>query len=208
MTGEVRPDEHETGFPDARRLKSPPLVPKLGRPKRQILASRLEDGNLPSKCLARGISAETMTDVLSADAIEALLREEIVARVAYVDQRGRPCIVPITYAYDGKALYGYSMLGSKIEGMSSRSDVCIEIDRIRNSADWWSIVVRGTFEQLSGNAAVEAVERISDRLRTVARVDGAPNAAAQTYVAREGGPGIAYRIRVTERHGRSSAASR
>ena len=193
----------------ARRLKSPPLVTKLGRPKRQILASRLEDGNPPSKCSAIwGISAETMIDVLSADAIEALLREEIVARVAYVDQRGRPCIVPITYAYDGKALYGYSMLGSKIEGMSSRSNVCIEIDRIRNSADWWSIVVRGTFEQLSGNAAVEAVERISDRLRTVACVDGAPDAAAQTYVAREGGPGIAYRIRVTERHGRYSAASR
>jgi len=149
-----------------------------------------------------------MTGVLSADEIESLLREEIVARVAYVDQRGRPCIVPIAYAYDGKALYGYSMLGSKIEGMSSRPDVCIEIDRIRNSTDWWSIVIRGTFEQLTGNAAVEAVELISDRLRTVARVDRAPDAAAQTYVAREGGPGIAYRILVTERHGRYSAPSR
>jgi nitroimidazol reductase NimA-like FMN-containing flavoprotein (pyridoxamine 5'-phosphate oxidase superfamily) len=149
-----------------------------------------------------------MTSVLSADVIESLLHEEIVARVAYVDRLGRPCIVPITYAYDGKALYGYSMLGSKIEGMSSHPDVCIEIDRIRNSADWWSIVVRGTFEQLAGDAAVEAVERISDRLRTVAFVDGAPDAAARTYVAREGGPGIAYRIQVTERHGRYSSASR
>jgi len=149
-----------------------------------------------------------MTGELSADAIESLLREESVARIAYVDRRGRPCIVPITYAYDGKALYGYSMLGSKIEGMSSSPDVCIEIDRIHNSADWWSIVVRGTFEQLTGEAAVDAVERISDRLRTVARVGGAPDAAAQSYVARKGGPGIAYRIAVTERHGRYSAASR
>lgn len=149
-----------------------------------------------------------MRGVLSAEAIESLLREEVVARVAFVDRRGRPCIAPITYAYDGKALYGYSMLGSKIEGMSSHPDVCIEIDRIRNSADWWSIVLHGTFEQLSGDAAVDAVERISDRLRTVACVDGAPDAAAQTYVAREGGPGIAYRIRVNERHGRYSSASR
>jgi nitroimidazol reductase NimA-like FMN-containing flavoprotein (pyridoxamine 5'-phosphate oxidase superfamily) len=147
-----------------------------------------------------------MTEVLSADAIETLLREEIVARIAYVDRRGRPCIVPITYAYNGKALYGYSMLGSKIEGMSSHPDVCIEIDRINDSANWWSIVVRGTFEQLGGKAAAEAVERISVRLRTVACVDGAPD-ASRTYVAREGGPGIAYRILVTERHGRRSAAS-
>jgi hypothetical protein len=147
-----------------------------------------------------------MTHVLTADAIESLLWEQIVARVAYVDGRGRPCIVPIAYAYDGKALYGYSMLGSKIEGMSSHPNVCIEIDRIHNSANWWSIVIRGTFEQLSGNAAVAAVERISNRLRTVACLDGAPDAAARTYVAREGGPGIAYRIIVTERQGRYSAA--
>jgi len=98
------------------------------------------------------------------------------------------------------------MLGSKIEGRSTHPDVCIEIDRINDSANWWSIVVRGTFEQLSGKAAAEAVERISVRLRTVADVDGASD-ASRTYVAREGGPGIAYRILVTERHGRCSAAN-
>jgi hypothetical protein len=42
------------------------------------------------------------------------------------------------------------------------------VDRVVNAADWCSVVARGTFDRLEGGAAVEAVERISDRLRTVA----------------------------------------
>ena len=54
---------------------------------------------------------------LTADAIESLLHSEIFARIAYVDRRGQPYIVPITYAYDGRAIYGYSLLGAKVEFM-------------------------------------------------------------------------------------------
>jgi nitroimidazol reductase NimA-like FMN-containing flavoprotein (pyridoxamine 5'-phosphate oxidase superfamily) len=143
---------------------------------------------------------------LTSDAIEALLHTEIVARIGYVDRRGLPCIVPITYAYDGRAIYGYSLLGAKIEHMSANPRVCVEIDRVENAANWRSVIVRGTFEQLYGSAAVEAVERISERLRTVAAATPAPLAAWRTFVARTGGDGIAYRIRITEKHGRYSAS--
>lgn len=37
-----------------------------------------------------------MVQELSPNSIETILREEIVARIAYVDRRGRPFIVPIT----------------------------------------------------------------------------------------------------------------
>ena len=144
---------------------------------------------------------------LSAASIEALLHSALVARLAYVDRLGRPCIVPITYAYDGRAFYGYSLLGSKIEHMGVHPNVCLEVDQIRDSANWSSVVVRGRFEQLNGDAAVEAVKRISDRLRTVARAKNAAVQAAQTYVEREGGPGIAYRIVVMQRQGRYSATN-
>lgn len=143
---------------------------------------------------------------LNAEAIDAFLREELFARVAFVDRRGRPNILPIAYAYDGKAFFGYSLLGAKVENMSAQPQVCLEIDRIEDAADWCSVVAYGIFELLDGDAAMDAIGRISDRLRTVARATGAPAAAAQTYVAREGGPGFAYRIRITEKHGRSAAA--
>ncbi len=138
--------------------------------------------------------------------IESLLHEGIVARLAYIDALGRPCITPITYAYDGDAFYGYSLLGSKVESMSMHPGVCIEVDRVHDSANWSSVVVRGAFEQLHGEKALDAVKRISDRLQSTARVHDAVASAAQTYVEREGGPGLAYRIAVQEKHGRQVAA--
>ncbi len=148
-----------------------------------------------------------MVEELSPEAIETILHEETVARIGYVDRRGRPLIVPITYAYDGKAFYGYSLLGAKIEGMSVNPTVCVEIDRVADAADWWSVVAHGIFEPLIGDVAADAIRQISNRLRIAANAAAAPNAAAYTYVAREGGPGIAYRIRITEKHGRRSAAT-
>jgi nitroimidazol reductase NimA-like FMN-containing flavoprotein (pyridoxamine 5'-phosphate oxidase superfamily) len=146
-----------------------------------------------------------MAHELPAPAIESLLHEEIVARIAYIDRLGRPCIVPITYAYDGEALYGYSLMGAKIEGMSTHPSVSVEVDQVHSSADWCSVIARGMFEPLDGHAAIEAVERIHDRLRTVAQAEHDADSAPQTFVGREGGPGLAYRIRLAEKHGRCSA---
>jgi nitroimidazol reductase NimA-like FMN-containing flavoprotein (pyridoxamine 5'-phosphate oxidase superfamily) len=143
---------------------------------------------------------------LTPAAIESLLRAEIVGRIGYVDRRGLACIVPFTYAYDGRAFYGYSLLGAKIESMGVHPTVCVEVDRVASAADWCSVIARGTFEHLEGSAAVEAVERISHRLRMVGAATAAPVTAWRTFVARTGGDGIAYRIRVTEKHGRYSSS--
>ncbi len=139
---------------------------------------------------------------MTPSAIEALLHEEVVGRIGYVDRRGLPNIVPVTYAYDGRALYGYSLLGAKIENMAANPRVCVEVDRVQNAAEWCSVMVRGTFERLDGALAIDAVERISNRLRTAATATTAPLAAWRSFVARSGGPGIAYRINVSQKHGR------
>lgn len=147
-----------------------------------------------------------MLGVLTSDQIESLLLAEIVARIGYVDRRGLPCIVPITYAYDGRAIYGYSLLGAKIESMSVKPRVCVEVDRVQGAADWTSVVLRGVFRRLEGDAAVNALELISARLRTLGSATAAPAMASQTFVARTGGAGIAYRIDITEKRGRYSSS--
>jgi uncharacterized protein len=147
-----------------------------------------------------------MLGVLTSDQIESLLLAEIVARIGYVDRRGLPCIVPITYAYDGRAIYGYSLLGAKIESMSAKPRVCVEVDRVQGAADWTSVVLRGVFRRLEGDAAVNALELISARLRTLGSATAAPAMASQTFVARTGGAGIAYRIDITEKRGRYSSS--
>lgn len=150
----------------------------------------------------RNIETGALFGDLGDEAVEALLHEETVARIGYVDHRGRPTIVPITYAYDGASLYGYSPNGVKMEGMREHPYVCVEVDRVRDAADWWSVVAFGRFEELQGDAAVDAVRRISDRLRTLARMERLPDAASRTYVARLGAAGVAYRIRIEIKHGR------
>jgi nitroimidazol reductase NimA-like FMN-containing flavoprotein (pyridoxamine 5'-phosphate oxidase superfamily) len=145
---------------------------------------------------------------LSPEGIEALLHSQCTGRVAYLDANGNPTIAPFTYAYDGKAFYGYSLSGAKIEGMSARPHVCVEVDRITDNAEWRSVVTHGTFERLDDGAAAEAVARISERLRTTARAEAAPVSAERTYVERRGGPGIAFRITITDKRGRYSFVDR
>ena len=139
---------------------------------------------------------------LTSDQVDALLREEVVARIAYIDRRGLPCIAAVSYAYDGAAFYGYSVMGAKLENMGATPFVCVEVDRIYNAADWRCVIVRGTFEALRGTAAIDAVTRISERLKIEAAAAKAPAMAAQTYVRRKGGDGIAYRIHVNYKSGR------
>jgi nitroimidazol reductase NimA-like FMN-containing flavoprotein (pyridoxamine 5'-phosphate oxidase superfamily) len=174
---------------------------KAMRPRKS--PSRRGDWNLgrPSR---RGV---TMSSESTSGAIDALLYAEIVARIGYIDRRGLPCIVPISYAYDGRALYGYSLLGAKIENMGANPSVCVEVDRVRNAADWCSVIVRGTFDELHGADAIMALERLTARLSAVALEAGAPKTAAQTFVDRKGGVGIVYRIEITEKHGRWSKPS-
>ncbi|MGC9993228.1 MAG: pyridoxamine 5'-phosphate oxidase family protein [Candidatus Cybelea sp.] len=149
-----------------------------------------------------------MLGVLTSDQIESLLQAEIVARIGYIDRRGLPCIVPITFAYDGRAIYGYSLLGAKIESMSAEPRVCVEVDRVQGAADWTSVVLRGVFGRLEGEAAVNALDLISARLRMLGSATTAPATASQTFVARTGGAGIAYRIDITEKRGRYSSSAR
>ncbi len=134
--------------------------------------------------------------------IESLLRAELIARIAYVDRRGYPYIVPVTYAYDGAAFLSYSPDGAKLEAMRHCASVCVEVDRIVDPANWVSVVALGRFEELRGDDALDAVRRISDRLTTVAAAEDLHAGAYRTYVARLGAPGVAYQIKVSRKHGR------
>ena len=134
--------------------------------------------------------------------VEDLIRAEIVARVGYIDRRGLPCVVPITYAYDGRAIFGYGLIGAKIENMGASPNVCVEIDRIENAADWRSVILRGSYERLEGAQATAAIEQIRTRLAANAVATGAPLSAGRTFVDRKGGSGIAYRILISEKRGR------
>jgi len=147
-----------------------------------------------------------MIDVLSESALEAFLRSESIAHLACVLPDGRPYVVPISYAYDGGAFYGYSADGMKLDALRARPQTCISVDHLIDAATWISVVAWGVFRELADESAADALRRLSLRMHTVAMADEASLAAQRTYVARIARDGVAYRIDVIEKTGRRSTA--
>jgi hypothetical protein len=59
-----------------------------------------------------------------------------------------PHVVPMRFSYDGSDLYGFSMLGEKIECMRANHCVCVEFDDRTNLFQWISIIATGHYEEL------------------------------------------------------------
>lgn len=89
----------------------------------------------------------------------------------------QPYVLPISFSYDGKHLYGFSepgqiygfsTLGQKIEWMRSNPLVCLEVDERTSHHQWMSIVVSGRYEELPDtpefeNERVQAWEVLQKR---------------------------------------------
>ena len=104
-----------------------------------------------------------MIGQLSLPEIETLLHDEVIARIG-CHTNGHTYVVPITYAYDGEAIIGYSPDGLKLSMMRENPKVCVEFDHIDDLATWRSVIAHGTFQELSGAAAEEALSKLTARL--------------------------------------------
>jgi nitroimidazol reductase NimA-like FMN-containing flavoprotein (pyridoxamine 5'-phosphate oxidase superfamily) len=140
-----------------------------------------------------------MLGALAAEQIDRVLHSATVGRIG-VHSEGRIYVVPITYVYDGDAVYGHSALGLKIKMMRTSPDVCFEVDEIDDLSNWQSVIAQGRYEELVGDLAPAAMNLLRSRLTPLTAsetVGPAGNPAGGTGLA-----GIAFRIRLGERTGR------
>ena len=86
--------------------------------------------------------------------IENLLREQTVGHLGCCDG-SFPYVVPISYAYDGEYIFCYSLEGRKIDVMRKNPNVCFQVDEMRDPANWKSVVVRGTYDELSNHEQID-----------------------------------------------------
>jgi uncharacterized protein len=129
--------------------------------------------------------------------VDHLLHSETVGRIG-VHADGRTYVVPTTYVYDGDAIYGHAAEGLKVRMMRASRSVCFEVDHIEDMANWRSVIAWGTYEELSGDVAIAAMNLLRSRLAplTTSETAGPAGRAARDGVE------VAYRIRLTERTGR------
>lgn len=95
--------------------------------------------------------------------VNNLLLSQAVGRIGCVSE-GKPYIVPLTYVFDGKEIYGQTRAGVKLNILRKNPNVCFQVDSILNMANWQSVLVFGTFHELKGKAALKARDYLYDRV--------------------------------------------
>jgi uncharacterized protein len=91
--------------------------------------------------------------------IEELGRQaslDLVARVRFgrlaCAKASQPYIVPFYYVWDEGHIYSFTTVGQKIEWMRDNPLVCVEVDDVKSSQQWSSVVVFGRYEELPNSA--------------------------------------------------------
>lgn len=88
-----------------------------------------------------------MIDTLTYEQMEDMLLQNNVGRIGCNDG-DKTYIVPVNYVYDGRCIIAHSLDGLKIEMMRKNPHVCFEVDEIKNSAQWKSVIAWGEFQEL------------------------------------------------------------
>jgi pyridoxamine 5'-phosphate oxidase-like protein len=129
-----------------------------------------------------------MIDELRPDEIESVLHRHHVGHLACIVD-GEPYVVPITYTYQDGFIYGRAIPGQKLDAMRAEPRVAFQVEERWEADTWRSAVVRGVFEELTAEdergAALGALQR------------------AYPDTARVAGGGVLFRIRPSEKTGRS-----
>ena len=104
-----------------------------------------------------------MVGELNYNQIKNVLSSQAVGRLGCSDGK-QPYIIPVTYAYDGKHIYGQVIEGTKLKLLRKNPKVCFEVDIITNMANWQSVLVYGVFEEVKNADAKKAREFLFDRV--------------------------------------------
>ncbi len=92
-----------------------------------------------------------MFDALTNQQMIEVISGNVIGRLGcHAD--GRTYVVPISYAYDGDYIYGRTFEGMKLTMMRKNPHVCFQVDNMKDMADWESVIMWGTFEELTDTA--------------------------------------------------------
>jgi nitroimidazol reductase NimA-like FMN-containing flavoprotein (pyridoxamine 5'-phosphate oxidase superfamily) len=85
---------------------------------------------------------------LSKQACIEMLERVSLGRLA-CSMDDQPYVVPVAFSYAPDCIYVFSTFGKKIEWMRQNPKVCLQADEIGNRSNWFSVIVTGTYLELS-----------------------------------------------------------
>ncbi len=136
--------------------------------------------------------------------IRNVLSSQVLGRLACTDGV-HPYIVPVTYSYDGKYIYGQTSEGTKLNILRKNPNVCFEADMMTDMANWQCVLAFGEFEELQNGAAERARKILFNRvfsLMTSSTLHGHEHADAGGIDDSNRVKPVMYRIKINELSGR------
>ena len=76
-----------------------------------------------------------------------ILQEQSLGRLGCISGN-EPYVVPVNYHFDGKDVFVHSLPGRKIDALRENGKACLQVDEIRDSFNWRSVLVFGTYEEI------------------------------------------------------------
>jgi len=95
--------------------------------------------------------------------MQALLQRESFGHLGCA-RDGRPYVLPMNYAYDGKELYFFTTEGMKTRFIGANPQVCLQVEEITDSTHWRSVMVIGKADQITKSEEMQhAMKLITER---------------------------------------------
>jgi nitroimidazol reductase NimA-like FMN-containing flavoprotein (pyridoxamine 5'-phosphate oxidase superfamily) len=95
--------------------------------------------------------------------MHALLQRESFGHLGCA-RGGRPYVVPMHYAYDGKDLFFFTTEGMKTQFINENPQVCLQVEEVTDSTHWRSVMLNGKAEQITRNEEMEkAMKLLTER---------------------------------------------
>ena len=112
----------------------------------------------------------------------ALLKACCLGRLGCIAD-GLPYVVPINYYFDGDDIYSHATPGKKIDAMRSNPRVCLQVDDIKDSYNWRSVIAYGTYEEISDEAEqAKIMEKLFARVPDMTPVESRQSIELKTIV--------------------------
>ena len=93
---------------------------------------------------------------MSANEMHALLQREGFGHLGCA-RDGRPYVVPMHYAYDGKELYFFTTQGMKTQYIDTNPQVCFQVEEITGRTHWRSVMVIGRATEITSDEGMKFI---------------------------------------------------
>ncbi|WP_343670867.1 pyridoxamine 5'-phosphate oxidase family protein [Chitinophaga sp.] len=88
-----------------------------------------------------------MIGKLSDQQMQTILQQNMMGRIG-CSSHSKIFVVPVCYAYNGKAIIAHSAEGMKINMMRNNPQVCFEVDEVTSLTNWRSVIIWGQYQEI------------------------------------------------------------